>query len=342
MKLGSFFPLNLRRGLHGQILFLILVTLSCGLQATAQTSEGHNEPSTAGTQNNSPAPSPNSGEQPQSPTATSISAPAAPSPTATAETVSTPPAQLADQQTWPNFEKAFEAGVTNYQAKKYDEARLAFTQALEKDPLNVQALTNLALVQFQLGKKPWAVALLRKAQALKPDFSTPKASLEFILPQLDVKEIPHEIQMWESIRSSFIVPFTLNGYLGLTALCLFATGWLWLQYIGQRREAFRDEKSLPPFPLIPTLITIIFIGVLSLTLMKVIDQGIPRATIVNDKVTVFSAPNEQSVALFDLFGGLEVVLGQQNADWVQVTYPGALTGWVPKSSLFQTSGRSAW
>jgi hypothetical protein len=342
MKLGSFFPLNFRRGLLGRILFLTLVTSSCGLQATAQSPANGSESSTAGGPNTYSAPPQNPGEQLQSPTAASISTPSTPSPTATAETVSTPQTQAADKQTWPNFEKAFEAGVANYQAKKYDEARLAFSQALEKDPANVQALTNLALVQFQLGKKPWAVALLRKAQALKPDFSTPKTSLEFILPQLDVKEIPHEIQMWESIRSSFIVPFTLNGYLGLTALCLFATGWLWLQYIGQRREAFRDEKSLPPFPLIPTLITVIFIGVLSLTLMKVIDQGIPRATIVNDKVTVFSAPNEQSVALFDLFGGLEVVLGQQNADWVQVTYPGALTGWVPKSSLFQTSGRPAW
>lgn len=324
MKLESFFPLNLHRGLWNQILVVAIVTMSCGLQATAQTSPDLNEPN-------------------QSTTTTSLPAGTATSETATAESVSTPPtAQIADKQSWPSFEKAFEAGVASYQAKKYEDARQAFSFALEKEPSNVQALTNLALVQFQLGQKGWAVALLRKAHDLNPDFSTPKASLDFILPQLDVKEIPHEIQMWESIRSHFVVPFSLSGFLALTALCLFATGWLWLQYIGKRREAFREEKPLPAFPLIPTIITLFFICVLALTLMKVVDQKMPRATIVSEKVTVYSAPGDQSVALFDLFAGLEVVIGQQNENWVQVTYPGALTGWVPKSSLFQTSGRAAW
>jgi hypothetical protein len=247
-----------------------------------------------------------------------------------------------DVQSWPNFEKAFEAGVNSYQAKKYDEARLAFTSALQKEPTNVQTLTNLALVQYQLGQKAWAVALLRKAHNLSPDFSTPKAALDYIVPQLDVKEIPHEIQLWETIRSTFITPFTLTGFLALTGLCLFASGWLWLQYFGRRREALREDKVLPAFPSIPTIIAVIFIAVLVLTLMKVVDQGIPRGTVVNEKVTVYSAPNEQSVALFDLFGGLEVVLKSDNQDWVQVTYPGATTGWIPKSSLFQTSGRAAW
>ncbi|MGZ5279206.1 MAG: tetratricopeptide repeat protein, partial [Pseudobdellovibrionaceae bacterium] len=228
MKLGSFFPLILRRAL-----VLILVTLSCGLQATAIAAD----------------------PPPESPTTSTLPLVDTPTETPAAETQQ---AQTAEPVSWPSFEKAFEAGVASYQAKKYDEARLAFTQALEKEPLNVQALTNLALVQFQLGRKAWAVALLRKAHNLNPDFSTPKASLEYILPQLDVKEIPHEIQMWETIRTNLIVPFTLTGFLTLTALCLFATGWLWLQYIGKRREAFREEKPDPAFPAIPIIIALIF------------------------------------------------------------------------------------
>ncbi len=304
MKLGPLFSR----------LFLI-ATLSCSLHATAVAQEPQSE-------------------SPTSTTSTTVES------TTTTTQVN---ANLAPETpAWPNFEKAFEAGVVAYQAKKYDEARLAFSHALQLEPLSVQTLTNLALVQFQLGQKGWAVALLRKAQNLDPDFSTPRASLDFILPQLDVKEIPHEIQLWETARENFIVPFTLNGFLALSALCLFATGWLWLHYVGRRREAFREDKSLPPFPVIPTLIALIFIAVLALTLMKVLDQSVPRGTVVNEKVTVFSAPNEQSVALFDLYAGLEVVLRQDSGDWVQVTYPGASTGWIPKSSVFQTSGRAAW
>jgi len=245
-----------------------------------------------------------------------------------------------ETQSWPTFEKAFEAGVTSYKAKKYEEARLAFNQALEKDPFNVQALTNLALVQSQLGQKGWAVALLRKAHNLDPDFSTPKAALDFILPQLDIREIPHEIQLWETIRSNFIVPFSATTFLALSAFSLFASGWLFLGYLGRRREAYRAEKPLPDFPWIPTLISFVFVIVMTLTLLKLWDHEVPRGTVVLEKIVVYSAPDEKSVALFDLFAGLEVVLNQADDQWIQVTYPGALTGWIPKSSVFQTSGRN--
>jgi tetratricopeptide (TPR) repeat protein len=240
--------------------------------------------------------------------------------------------------TWTGFKEAFESGVLSYQNKNFEEALTAFNFALEKDPSNVQALTNLALVQFQLGQLPWSVALLRKAHNLDPDFSTPRAALEFILPQLGTREIPHEIQFWETFRSSFLVPFPLNSFLAMTALCLLGAGWLWLHYLGQRRQAFQEEKPLPSFPLIATFAALIFLSGLTLSALKIWDLNIPRGTIVSEKVTVYSAPDDKSAVLFDLFGGLEVIMKSSSEQWVQVNYPGALTGWVPKSSVFQTSG----
>lgn len=244
---------------------------------------------------------------------------------------------------WPDFQKAFEAGVANYQAHKFDEARLAFSFALEKDPQNVQALTNLALVQFQLSQKGWAVALLRKAQALDPNFSTPQKALQFILPQMDVKEIPHEIQMWESFRSYFIVPFSLNSFLAMTAISFFASGWLLLQFLGRRKRSLQENRSLPAFPSLTFLFTLLFVGMFSLAFLKIIDSEMPRGTIVaQEKITVYSAPNDKSVPLFDLYSGLEVILNTVDDQWVQATYPGALTGWIAKSGVLQTSGRALW
>lgn len=240
------------------------------------------------------------------------------------------------------FETAFQAGVSQYQSQKYDEARLSFGQALEKNPQSVQALTNLALAQFQLGNKGQAVALLRKAQNLDPQFSTARAALDFILPLLEVNEIPHEIQMWETLRKHFIVPFSMTGFLALTALCLFSTGWLALQYVGKRRRALKENRHLPPFPVVPTFIFLIFIALGSLTVLKAIDHEIPRGTITAAKIPVLSAPAENGAALFEVYPGLEVILGALSQEWVQVTYPGAMTGWIPKSAVLQTSGRSLW
>ena len=242
----------------------------------------------------------------------------------------------------PSFESAFQAGINQYQTQKYDEARLSFIRALERNPQSVQALTNLALAQFQLGKKGEAVALLRKAQNLDPNFSTPTAALNFILPQLEVKEIPHEIQMWETIRTHFVVPFSITGFLALTAMSLLFAGWLFLHYFGERRRALKENLRFPRFPTIPTLILLVFLAMSTLTLLKVIDHQLPRGTITALKVPVLSAPTESGAALFEIYSGLEVILNSVSQDWVQVTYPGAMTGWIPKSAILQTSGRNLW
>lgn len=243
---------------------------------------------------------------------------------------------------WPNFETAFQSGVASYQQKKFDDARLAFGRAVELQPKNVNALTNLALAQFQLGNKGMAVALLRKASDIDPHFSTTQSALKFILPQLEVREIPHEIQTWESIRSSVLVPFSLSGFLAMMALSLFATGWLVLKFLGRRRRALRAESALPQFPVIAVFAALVFIAMTILAAMKVVDHQIPRGTIIADKASVYSAPDEKSVALFDLYSGLEVILNESKDSWIQVTYPGGLTGWIPKASVMPTSGRKLW
>jgi|GEM_PF-1093236 len=273
-------------------------------------------------------------------TAGTIATPQAATPT-TLPTSATPATTLKSPE-WPNFESAFQSGVANYQQKKFDDARLAFGRAVELQPENVNALTNLALAQFQTGNKGMAIALLRKASDIDPHFSTTQSALKFVLSQADIREIPHEIQTWETIRSSVLVPFSLTSFLAMMALSLFATGWLVLKFLGRRRRALADETSLPPFPIVAVFAAFVFLAMTTLASMKIVDHQIPRGTITVDKVSVYSAPDEKSVALFDLYSGLEVILNESKDSWIQITYPGGLTGWIPKTSVLPTSGRKLW
>jgi tetratricopeptide (TPR) repeat protein len=241
-----------------------------------------------------------------------------------------------------SFEELFKNGVQSYQDGKFEQARDSLLQALDKDPNNVAALTNLALTQFQLGRKGYAVGLLRKALTIDPDFSTSRAALRFILPQLEVKEIPHEIQFWEGLRTQLLEPVPLWAYLFLTALLLFSSGWLSLGFWGQRRRAIRNNDVLPAFPTVAFFLSLGFIFCFSMSALKVYDFQKPRGTVIADKVTVYSAPDEKSASLFDLYAGLEVLVLSINSDWVQVTYPGALSGWVPKATILHTSGKVPW
>ncbi|WP_374076763.1 tetratricopeptide repeat protein [Bdellovibrio bacteriovorus] len=230
----------------------------------------------------------------------------------------------------------FKQGTQLYLAKDYTKAQEVFTQALDKDPYNATTLTNLALAEFQLGKKPLAIGLLRKALASDPELPTAQAGLKFILSQMQVKEVPHQIETYESLRSKLLQPVPLSAYLILSALSLFAAGWILISYGGRRRKALEEEKSLPAFPLIGSLLSLAFVIFTGLLALKVYDSTILRGTIIEEKVSLQTAPGDNQVAILELFGGMEVIARETQGDWVQVTYPGSLTGWIKKSSVLMT------
>lgn len=262
------------------------------------------------------------------------------------EEAETPAVAAPEVQKASNFEEAFKRGIELYQNKKFADASAQFRQAVDFQPLNVSGLTNLALSEFEAGHKPIAVALLRKALAIDPDFSTPEAALKFILPQLEVREIPHEIQFRETLRAQFLSPVPWPAYLLLNLMCLVAGGWLVIGYLGGRRRAIKSELPLPPFPSVGVIFIVGFLVTTFLSAAKFLDYQIPRGTIIADKITVMSAPDQKAVSLFDLYGGHEVIIEKLDTsskeEWVQVTYPGALSGWIPKSSIYPTSGKGLW
>ncbi|KHD88529.1 MAG: TPR domain-containing protein [Bdellovibrio sp. ArHS] len=230
----------------------------------------------------------------------------------------------------------FQQGTQSYLAKDYAKAHESFSRALDQDPNNAVVLTNLALTEFQLGKKPLAVGLLRKALASDPELSTAEAGLKFVLSQLGVKEVPRQIQTYESVRAKLIQPVPLSAYLILSALTFFAAGWTLISYGGRRKKAMQEEAAAPSFPLVSTFLTLSFVIFTGLLALKVYDSTILRGTIITEKVSLQTAPGDNQVAILELFGGMEVVARQTQGDWVQVTYPGSLTGWIKKDAVLMT------
>lgn len=230
----------------------------------------------------------------------------------------------------------FKQGTQLYLEKNYAKAQEIFTLSLDKDPHNATTITNLALAEFQLGKKPLAIGLLRKALSLDPELPTAQAALKFALSQLQVKEVPHQIETYETLRSKLLQPVPLSAYLILSALSLFAAGWILISYGGRRKKALEEEKALPPFPLIGSLLALLFVVFTGLLALKVYDGTLLRGTIIEEKVSLQTAPGDNQVAILELFGGMEVVAHTNQGDWVQVTYPGSVTGWIKKSSVLMT------
>ncbi|MEK6772648.1 MAG: SH3 domain-containing protein [Bdellovibrionota bacterium] len=239
-----------------------------------------------------------------------------------------------------SFEQSFQEGVKLYQNKDFEKARSSFEASLVKDPHNISVLTNLGMVFFEIGKKGLALAYLRRALEIDADFRPAQTAYNYVWSRLEVKELPHRLETYESLRDYLLKPVSLSSYLWLGSLFFLLSGWLLIRFFGKRKRAFEEELPLPPFPTVGFMIMIIFITFFSLTLLKVYDLTLTRATITAEKVPMHTAPNENEASLFELSQGLEVILRKSEADWVQVTYPGGPTGWVKKTELMVTTDGS--
>ncbi|MCE3009644.1 MAG: tetratricopeptide repeat protein [Proteobacteria bacterium] len=249
---------------------------------------------------------------------------------------------LSAQSAEPSFQDSFQKGVSFYRSGYFQKAVEAFAQSVEINPHSLPAITNLALAHFQTGNAPLAIALLRRVQGLDPDFPTAQAAMSFVFSQLKVKEIPHEILLYEQLRQSVLVPVSFNIYFGLLALFLLAAGWSLISYFARRKAAEKAELAPPSLSWTMVFFAAGFLIVTALTILKAYDLTQPRGTIIAEKISVFSGPSPDTVNLFEIYGGLEVRLLRKQDSWIQVSYPGAASGWIESSQVMHTSGRLPW
>jgi tetratricopeptide (TPR) repeat protein len=282
-------------------------------------------------------------------------------PLATTQATATTPAEIAEKDSAPqdkspevpqggtlaserklSFEDYFGRGTKNYQDKKFEDAIFNFEKALDLHPENTTLLIDLGLSYFQVHKKGLSIAMFRRALFVDPSQTTAEAALKFALSQLEVKEIPHQIGAYERLRSTLLNSVSINRLHLLTALLLFTSGFVWLRYLGRRRKAFELELAPPGTPFIGLLLSVSLTLSTFFTALKIYDLAIPRATVITDKTTVQTAPGDGQSGLFDLYAGFEVIVRNVANDWIQVSYPGGLTGWIKKDSLMGTSGKNAF
>lgn len=234
-------------------------------------------------------------------------------------------------------------GISAFQKGDFKGAQKSFEEMLKSSNQNGShssaLLNNLAFTALKQGQTGRALALWRKALSEEPDYRPALRGTAFSRGRLERKEIPHEVELFDSLHDSLFSSGSIDRFLFMTALTMFATGWLFLRYFGKRRQAILDDKPMPGFPAVATVCLAFFILSSSLTAGKFIDDGIERGTIVETKVEARSSPELTATPLFDLYEGLEVIIRRTSGEWRQVTYPGGATGWIPKNSVFSTADK---
>ena len=243
----------------------------------------------------------------------------------------TPSASLHDAST------SFASGIQAYRKGEFQSAAISFQEALSSAPQSPSILHNLALAEWKLGQQGLALALWRKALSIDGSYEPAARSIKWFRGKLDHPEIAHEVEYWETFREDFLNTLSLQWLIVLTAATLLLAGSILLGYVGAKRRAGLDQMPAPEFPAFGLASFVLFICMTSLVFAKSYDLNSPRGTVIPSKIQAKSAPDETGTSLFELYAGLEVQIDQAPGAWLQVTYPGGPTGWVPATAVLRTS-----
>jgi hypothetical protein len=231
----------------------------------------------------------------------------------------------------------FQKGLAAYQAQKFNEARDDFQQLLDRGVVSAGVLHNLALANYHLDQKPIALALWRKALSVRPGYPPAIRGREFLETKMQMRPLERDsLNLWIH-RQLEHTPLSL--WLAANALLLTLGGWLWIRYVCARRLLLADEQPLPSFPFSALFVSGLFFLSAGGIALKAMDQAQARATIVARRAVVRSLPSDNSVNLFEINGGSEVLVRQGQVEWTQVQNGDGATGWVKNGELIVTTGR---
>jgi tetratricopeptide (TPR) repeat protein len=236
----------------------------------------------------------------------------------------------------PSPNDLFQNGLAAYQNQRYDDARAYFERLLSLRPGDAHVMHNLALSYFKLEQKPLALAYWRKALNISPHYRPALVSREFLEQRMNMR--PYERDPFKLWLRENLTSVSLAEASWLVAFLLAGSGFFWIRYASGRMTAIEDERPLPPFPSLALLLTAMLISSLVLTGMKVKQLATTRATVLASKASAHSLPAEDSVSVFDLNGGHEVIVRRRDGDWVQVQNSDGSGGWLRQSELLITSG----
>lgn len=233
----------------------------------------------------------------------------------------------------------YQKGLSQYQNGDFESAAGSFEEALKADPLNPYVLYNWGLSQYELGNNALALGAWRKSLNLNPTSSSTRQALEHLIKVRPLPGRRGPQGHWEVLRTSLLIYLPETLLVLLTTLFFTATGWALLRFLSERKTALEEELPLPSFPPLAILFFLLFATFQGLGFAKVYESQRTRGVIIAETVPMKSAPEDNASELFQIAQGAEVLVIRRKDDWLQIRYPSGLAGWVPDTSVFQTTRR---
>ncbi len=240
----------------------------------------------------------------------------------------------------PEANVLFQNALTAYKKKNLEEAKQLFSQILKTTPSS-EVYYDLGLVEYESKNLGPAVANWRKALALDPNNQLADQSLLFIKKRIEHPELNRHTDNFEVLRERLLNHSQLEYLVLFSCFIFLGSSWLLLSYIGERRRSREQELTVPTLPWTMPIMALLLVISIGMSGAKIYDSSLVRATVLPSKIQVLSAPDAESTQLFELFEGLEVIVESSQGEYVQVSFPGGMTGWTLRKNLMLNDGQES-
>ncbi|OFZ28665.1 MAG: hypothetical protein A2622_06140 [Bdellovibrionales bacterium RIFCSPHIGHO2_01_FULL_40_29] len=244
------------------------------------------------------------------------------------------------------FPQLFQQGLADQQNKKWDDALGKYQTLLDQSQnslTNTQASVvyhNMAVCAFEKVDLAKTYIWSKKAITLNSRNQIAQDFYSEISQKFQPPQVPHQISAIESLQKVALKNVSMDTMIIVSFILLSASFYLGLKNWLIRRQNRLEAESTSTFKKNPLGLTVGFASmviftslVIFLLAVKWTDFKTPKALIAIDKTLVQTASGGNQAVIYDAGIGLEVDVLKIEADFVQIRFPGAFSGWVKKENL---------
>ena len=225
-------------------------------------------------------------------------------------------------------EQIFDRGNAAYQRERFAEAAEDYRTVLRYGIRDPRVEYNLGNAEFRLGRLGPAILHYERARRLAPTDDEIQANLAFARTFcFDRVELPEQpaVLRWLYLVQDRVGP-------DRHALFVLALVWL-LALIVVAGLARPGAWSAVHGWSLAALLLALTMTIASWSATHERLEGRRLAVVLDEVVEVVAGPGPNNPTLFTVHEGLTVEIRDVRQDWVQVSLPNALNGWLPREAV---------
>lgn len=227
-------------------------------------------------------------------------------------------------------EELFDRGNSAYAQGRHAEAAEAYETVLRYRIQDPRVEFNLGNARFRLGELGQAILHYERARRMDPTDPEIRSNLEharsFCFDRVEPPQLPAAVRWVRAIQDRLGPDRQAWAFLALV--------WIILGLLAFKLSRPGRWDASAGWTVAVLIILALLVAVSARSTYERL-EGQRLGVVLDDAVEVLAGPGENNPTLFTIHEGLTLEIRSDRKDWVQVSLPNGLNGWIPGGSLGQ-------